>query len=176
MSSQGTQKLSSSPLCLPLLKFSYATVSSESIAPIPWIHLSSKNSLFAVFETSPVQLENGCVEERQKFKVLRDPEVMVREDFERCVRCVVDLPLAGRIGPQCFVGRRPSCNGSSTEHHVSSNPRSDCDCQSPNDCYEISHAQWTGDRNQTQSIPCLQCFRYDVFKSALPRMRITTRP
>ncbi|KAL2428537.1 hypothetical protein ABEF91_008803 [Exophiala dermatitidis] len=81
MSSQGSQKLSSSPLCLPLLKFSYATVSNESIAPIPWIHLSSKNSLFAVFETSPVQLENGYVGERQKFKVLRDPEVMEELDL-----------------------------------------------------------------------------------------------
>ncbi|EXJ91296.1 hypothetical protein A1O1_04406 [Capronia coronata CBS 617.96] len=81
MPSQGSQQLSSSPLCLSLLKFSYATVSNESIAPIPWIHLSSKNSLFAVFETSPVQLEDGRVEERQRFKVLRDPEVMEELDL-----------------------------------------------------------------------------------------------
>ena len=75
--SHGSQKLSQSPLCLPLLKFSYATVSNESIVPIPWIHLSSRNALFAIFETSPTQLEDGRTEERQKFKVLRDPEVMV---------------------------------------------------------------------------------------------------
>ncbi len=78
MPSQGPQPLSqSSPLCLPLLKFSYATVSNDNIVPIPWIHLSSKNALFAIFETSPAQLEDGRVEERQKFKVLKDPEIMV---------------------------------------------------------------------------------------------------
>lgn len=66
-----------SPVCLPLNKFSYATVSSEHIAPIPWIHLSSKNGLFAIFETSPTQLENAQLEDRPKLKVLKDPEVMV---------------------------------------------------------------------------------------------------
>lgn len=93
MPSQGSQQLSSSPLCLSLLKFSYATVFNESIAPIPWIHLSSKNSLFAVFETSPVQLDNGRVEERQRFKVLRDPEVMVyrQEDLLTLFCAVLDL-------------------------------------------------------------------------------------
>ncbi|KAK5050623.1 hypothetical protein LTR84_003905 [Exophiala bonariae] len=69
-----------SPSCLPLNKFSYATVSSEHIAPIPWIHLSSKSGLFAIFEASPTQLENGQLENRQKLKVLRDPEVM--EDID----------------------------------------------------------------------------------------------
>ncbi|EXJ53907.1 hypothetical protein A1O7_09243 [Cladophialophora yegresii CBS 114405] len=82
MPSQGSQPLSqSSPLCLPLLKFSYATVSNDNIVPIPWIHLSSKNALFAIFETSPVQLEDGRTEDRQKFKVLKDPEVMEELDL-----------------------------------------------------------------------------------------------
>ena len=67
----------SSSLCLTLLKFSYATVSNDNVVPIPWIHLSSKNALFALFETSLVQLEDGCTAERRKFKVLKDPEVMV---------------------------------------------------------------------------------------------------
>lgn len=66
-----------SPACLPLTKFSYATVSNEHIVPIPWIHLSSKTGLFALFETSPTQLEDGQLEDRPKLKVLRDPEVMV---------------------------------------------------------------------------------------------------
>jgi len=77
MSSQLLSTFSSSSLCLPLTKFSYATVSNEHIVPIPWIHLSSKNSLFALFETSPTRLDNGQVEDRQKLKVLRDPEIMV---------------------------------------------------------------------------------------------------
>lgn len=78
MPSQGSQPLSQpSPLCLPLLKFSYATVSDDNIVPIPWIHLSSKNALFAIFETSAVRLEDGRSEGRKKFKVLKDPEVMV---------------------------------------------------------------------------------------------------
>ncbi|KEF52206.1 uncharacterized protein A1O9_11833 [Exophiala aquamarina CBS 119918] len=70
-----------SSLCLPLTKFSYATVSNENIVPIPWIHLSSKNSLFALFDTSPTLLDNGQVEDRQKLKVLRDPEIMEEIDL-----------------------------------------------------------------------------------------------
>jgi hypothetical protein len=66
-------------MCLPLYKFSYATVSAESIAPIPWIHVSGKNRLFAVFETTLVQLDDGRVDGRQKLKVLQDPEVMVSQ-------------------------------------------------------------------------------------------------
>ncbi|KIV83461.1 hypothetical protein PV11_05483 [Exophiala sideris] len=81
MPSQGSQKLAHSPLCLPLSKFSYATVSNESIAPIPWLHISGKNRLFAVFETSPTQMEGGRVEDRQKFKVLQDPEIMEELDL-----------------------------------------------------------------------------------------------
>jgi hypothetical protein len=77
MSSQGLPKLAPAPICLSLHKFSYATVSNESIAPIPWLHISTKNELFAVFETNCTQLGDGRVEQRQKFKVLRDPEVMV---------------------------------------------------------------------------------------------------
>ncbi|KAK4948679.1 hypothetical protein LTR10_012683 [Elasticomyces elasticus] len=81
MPSQGSQKLARSPLCLPLSKFSYATVSNESIAPIPWLHISGKNRLFALFETSPTQMEGGRVEDRQKFKVLQDPEIMEELDL-----------------------------------------------------------------------------------------------
>lgn len=77
MTSQAPQFSQSSPLCLSLVKFSYATVSNDSVVPIPWIHLSSKNALFAIFETCSVQLGDGRTEERQRFKVLKDPEVMV---------------------------------------------------------------------------------------------------
>ncbi|KIX98410.1 uncharacterized protein Z520_05711 [Fonsecaea multimorphosa CBS 102226] len=103
MPSQGCQNLSqSSPLCLPLLKFSYATVSNESIAPIPWIHLSSKDALFAIFETSPVQLEHGRIEERQKFKVLQDPEVMEELDLNalsvEAHRALIQTPNATTAG------------------------------------------------------------------------------
>ncbi|OAP62051.1 hypothetical protein AYL99_04254 [Fonsecaea erecta] len=82
MPSQGSQSFSqSSPLCLPLAKFSYATVSGEGVAPIPWLHIGNKKALFAIFETSPVQLEDGRIEQRQKFKVLQDPEVMEELDL-----------------------------------------------------------------------------------------------
>ncbi|KIW14902.1 hypothetical protein PV08_07687 [Exophiala spinifera] len=81
MPSHASQKLSQSPLCLPLFKFSYATVSAEGVAPIPWIHISGKNRLFAVFETISVQVEDGRFEDRQMFKVLQDPEVMEELDL-----------------------------------------------------------------------------------------------
>ncbi|EXJ76380.1 uncharacterized protein A1O5_00888 [Cladophialophora psammophila CBS 110553] len=102
MPSQGSQLLSqSSSLCLPLLKFSYATVSNESIAPIPWIHLSSKDALFAIFESSPVQLEDGRTEERQKFKVLQDPEVMEELDLNalsvEAHRALIQAPAATTV-------------------------------------------------------------------------------
>ncbi|KIX03728.1 uncharacterized protein Z518_07281 [Rhinocladiella mackenziei CBS 650.93] len=80
MPSQRSQNFSSSPLCIPLSKFSYAALPNETIGPIPWIHLSSKHCLFAIFENSPTQLGDGRVEERQRFKVLQDPEVMEELD------------------------------------------------------------------------------------------------
>ena len=49
----------------------------DSVAPVPWTHISSKQNLFAVFETVRTRSLDGSVEERKKFKVLRDPEVMV---------------------------------------------------------------------------------------------------
>jgi hypothetical protein len=70
----------SSPLgsiCLPLVKFSHATVPISSVAPVPWIHISSTRELFASFDTLTIKNSNGTNEERKKFRVLRDPEVMV---------------------------------------------------------------------------------------------------
>lgn len=77
MSSQASQTLSPSPLCLSLVKFSYATVPNESIVPVPWMHIPGKNNLFAVFEIYLAQCDDGRPVERQILKVLRDPEVMV---------------------------------------------------------------------------------------------------
>lgn len=99
MPCQGSQKLSQSSLCLPLYKFSYATVSAESVAPIPWIHISGKSRLFAIFETNPVQLDDGRFEDRQKFKVLQDPEVMVYLDP------VYPLTLDSRPKTHILAGR-----------------------------------------------------------------------
>ena len=76
-SPSNSQPLSAGPVCLPLLKFSYATVPMDSVAPVPWTHISSKRNLFAVFETVRTRGLDGSVEERKKFKVLQDPEVMV---------------------------------------------------------------------------------------------------
>ena len=76
--SQNTVSFPDAPVCLPLLKFSYATVSNESVMPIPWIHLSSKTGLFAIFESTESTLDDGQIRVRKKFKVTNDPEIMVR--------------------------------------------------------------------------------------------------
>ena len=76
-SPSNSQQSSAGPICLSLLKFSYATVPMDSVAPVPWVHISSKNNLFAIFEAARTRRIDGTVEERQKFKILRDPEVMV---------------------------------------------------------------------------------------------------
>ena len=80
MTSQYSQISSPSlgPLSLPLSKFSYATVAEDTIAPIPWIHLSTRGDLFAVFETIRVHHSSETIQEQSRFKVLKDPEMMVR--------------------------------------------------------------------------------------------------
>jgi hypothetical protein len=65
------------PLCFPLLKLSYSTVSNDSISPIPWIHLSSKHNLLAVFEIIRSQDSRGQFAESRMFKIMRDPEIVV---------------------------------------------------------------------------------------------------
>ena len=76
--SQGSTTFPATPVCLSLSKFSYATVSNDSIVPIPWIHLSSKTGLFAIFESNATHLEDGQITNRKRLKIIRDPEVMVR--------------------------------------------------------------------------------------------------
>jgi hypothetical protein len=65
------------PASFPLSKFSFATVSGEFVKPIPWKHISDKGHLFAVFEDVSIA-NNGGVEEKSQFRVLAEPEVMVR--------------------------------------------------------------------------------------------------
>ena len=65
------------PLCLPLLKLSYATVSDGNISPIPWTHLSSKTDLWAIFDTVRMEDSQGQVSTQRLFKVIKEPEVMV---------------------------------------------------------------------------------------------------
>lgn len=62
---------------MPLLKLSYATASTDTICPIPWVHLSSKHDLFAILETVRILDFQGHLVETRVFKVLRDPEVVV---------------------------------------------------------------------------------------------------
>jgi hypothetical protein len=66
------------PASFSLSKFSFATVSGELVKPIPWTHISDKGHLFAVFEQVAMPEYNGKVTEKSQFKVLADPEVMVR--------------------------------------------------------------------------------------------------
>jgi hypothetical protein len=61
-----------------LSKFSFATVSGKLVKPIPWTHVPDKGNLFAVFETVTVSKYNGEVDEKSLFKVLAEPEVLVR--------------------------------------------------------------------------------------------------
>ena len=79
MPSQGSQgsQGQTGPLCLPLVKYSYATVSSDNVAPIPWIHLSSKQNLVAVFDTLRLQSSQGQITEQSVLKVMKGPETMV---------------------------------------------------------------------------------------------------
>lgn len=98
-SPSNSQPCSGGPVCLPLLKFSYATVPMDSVAPVPWTHLASKNNLFAMFETARTRGLDGQVEERKKFKVLRDPEVMVILQSQCPVSFIVS-PTVGRTGPR----------------------------------------------------------------------------
>ncbi len=79
MSSQAlSQRPPVGPASFPLSKFSFATVSGELVKPIPWTHISDKGHLFAVFENVAMQKYNGEVEESSQFKVLAEPDVMVR--------------------------------------------------------------------------------------------------
>lgn len=66
------------PSCFPLAKFSFATVSGEFIKPIPWTHVSDRGHLFAVFENVSLPKHEGEVEDKSQFRVLAEPEVMVR--------------------------------------------------------------------------------------------------
>ena len=76
MPSQGSQERVG-PLCLQLAKYSYATVSTEHIAPIPWIHLSSRDNLVAVFDILRFQSSQGDITESTILKVMKEAEVMV---------------------------------------------------------------------------------------------------
>lgn len=76
--SSSQQHLAVGPTCFPLAKFSHATVSGDLVKPIPWIHLSDKGHLHAVFEedSRPSQLDNA--NGNTQLKILADPEVLVR--------------------------------------------------------------------------------------------------
>ena len=67
----------SGALSLSLSKFSYATVPEDSNAPIPWTHLSSKGSLFAVFEKSHSGDLQGHLHDKSRFRVTNNTKVMV---------------------------------------------------------------------------------------------------
>ncbi|RMZ90094.1 hypothetical protein DV736_g2655, partial [Chaetothyriales sp. CBS 134916] len=71
--SQGSQ---GGPLLLDLAKYSYATLPMNSVAPVPWIHISNTVSLVALFETRRSLSVQGDVQEKSIFKVLKDPEIM----------------------------------------------------------------------------------------------------
>jgi hypothetical protein len=78
MQSQYSQDSSfSGPLSLSLSKFSYSTVPEDSNSPIPWIHLSSKGNLFAVFEKCRSWDQQGQLHDQSRFRVRNGAEIMV---------------------------------------------------------------------------------------------------
>ena len=77
-SSQGASASPNGPVLLQLLKYSTATVPIDSVAPVPWKHLSNKNTLFAHFVTSRSRNLDGSIDERSAFRVLQDPDILVR--------------------------------------------------------------------------------------------------
>ena len=78
MQSQSSQDSSfSGPLSLSLSKFSHATVPEDSNAPIPWVHLSSRGNLFAVFEKCRSWNHQGQLHDQSNFRVTNGAEVMV---------------------------------------------------------------------------------------------------
>ena len=60
------------PTVLPLAKYSYATVSAEHNAPLPWKHVSERD-MYAVFAMARAQTSAG-VEETQRFRIARDAQ------------------------------------------------------------------------------------------------------
>ena len=65
------------PLCLQLVKYSYATVSTGHVAPIPWLHLSRQHNLVVVFDTLRAQSSQGDITESTTFKIMKEAEVLV---------------------------------------------------------------------------------------------------
>lgn len=59
-------------IVLPLAKYSYATVSADYTAPLPWTHIS-ENKLFAVFVTTRTQVA-AEIEDQQRFRIVRDSQ------------------------------------------------------------------------------------------------------
>lgn len=82
------------PSCFPLAKFSFATVSGDFVRPIPWTHIPDKGHLFAVFENISLAKHDGNAEHKSQFKVLAEPELMVRfdESFEPKEHNLLILP------------------------------------------------------------------------------------
>lgn len=93
----GSRSSSNAPILLPLVKFSYAKgpMNVDSSAPVHWTHLTSKNNLFAIFQTTRSRNIDGSLEERTKLKVLQDPEVMVKYHYTTVQVVIVS----------CFLGR-----------------------------------------------------------------------
>jgi hypothetical protein len=65
------------PICLSLQKFSSAVILRDSNGPLPWTHLASRGELFAIFDTVRNVRSDGTIQDAKRFKILRDPDVLV---------------------------------------------------------------------------------------------------
>ena len=173
-SPSNSQQSSTGPVCLSLLKFSYATVPMDSVAPVPWTHISSKRDLFAMFETARTRNLDGSVEERKKFKVLRDPEVMVIFLFKDISHIAISHSIGrarsrspcprGFGGHSTVEGCSSAQSGSKRGHH----------CQGSSHCNEVPDDGRTGDELQTTCLLHSLLCRSDDSRSDSRAMRATT--
>ncbi|RMZ84581.1 hypothetical protein DV737_g1176, partial [Chaetothyriales sp. CBS 132003] len=58
----------------------------NSVAPVPWIHITNTVSLVAFFETRRSLSVQGDIQEKSIFKVLKDPEIMEELDLQALAR------------------------------------------------------------------------------------------
>lgn len=78
VASQNDVPVAVKPLVLPVLKFSYATSSTERSSPLGWTHLSGGADLVVIFEhVKTTDPRTGQTQDTRYFKVQRGLEVLV---------------------------------------------------------------------------------------------------
>lgn len=148
MASRLSQFSSPSCICMPLAKFSYATVHTGNTGPIPWTHLASQDDLFLLI--GPVNVENprGTSETRWKLKVLQDPNFHVSCQRERFVRFRISYDGAGRYRSAS------ACTGSSdSDGSCTGVSRAETTAIGSGYCQATMHCHAISSRGQSRKAP-----------------------